>query len=394
MEGSEIKLRLLSERTASTDAVHVDWLSFTVYLRHAPIPDVEVLFPLPQRIDTDYFDDATPYMKERAFYGRFRVANQLKQLPDPDFAASAQAYEIATAVAMRLGPDFKVEPDMGKGRNFYRFRWSITRGGVKEVAWVGFLASGESPRQMAQSNTIHVCIEGAGCTFAQPGWRRLMADYIDSHRGLITRCDLALDFFDGLQGGMERFRADYKDGLMDHMGNHPKHNCVGPWEGGIGRSFYLGTKATGKQTNFYEKGIQLFGEESASPWIRAEVRYSNAKRLLPTEMLRRPDDFFSGSSDYHSALLREHGATAVPEKTKLTKQLQDNTVEGAVQRIIRWFMNTAAPAAWVLFDHLDAHQMDLVLDCKKGQLPGRLQRFKREEVFAVDSAHKVSQIPI
>lgn len=383
LEGSEIKLRLQSERVNSTSVVHVDWLSFTLYTRHAPVPDVEILFPLPQQIDTDGFDDATPYAKEQAFYGRFRVARLLRDLPDADFAVSAQAYAIAKDVAERLGPDFQVEPQYDKGRNFYRYRWSITRAGGKEHAWVGFLASGESPRQMAQSTTIHVTIEGSGCTFAQDGWRESIANYIDSNRGLITRCDLALDMFDGLQGGMNRLRTDYAAGLMDHMGNHPKHNLAGPWEGGVGRSFYLGSKKTGKQTNFYEKGIQLFGEESGSPWIRAEVRYGNDKRILPTEMLRKPDDFFAGSSAYHATLIREYSEQAVPVKTELKKQLRDSTVEGGIQRLIRWFMNTAAPSAWVLFDHLDADQMNLVLDCKKGQLPGRLQKFKREEVFAL-----------
>jgi phage replication initiation protein len=47
LDGSEIKARLLAERTASNSVVHVDWVRFTCLLRNAPAPSIDDLFPAP-----------------------------------------------------------------------------------------------------------------------------------------------------------------------------------------------------------------------------------------------------------------------------------------------------------------------------------------------------------
>ncbi|MBL7088569.1 replication initiation factor domain-containing protein [Acidovorax sp.] len=200
----------------------------------------------------------------------------------------------ARAVAAPAAPALGVCTLKGQSGAGMLNTWSILRAG-NECGWVGFLASGESPRQRAQSKTIHCNLYGVACTFAAPGWAPRMADYMDEHRALVTRCDLALDFFDGISGGMDRVASDYDAGAMDHYGHRPDHNCVGAWRaGGVGRSFYFGSKAAGKQTNVYDKGVQLYGKQDATGWQRIELRYGNQKRLLPTDILRRPADFFSG----------------------------------------------------------------------------------------------------
>ena len=61
---------------------------------------------------------------------------------------------------------------------------------------------------------------------------------------------------------------------------------VGDWANGHARSFYIGSKEAGKQTNIYEKGDQLFGVETGSKWLRIELRYGNKLRVLSPEMLR------------------------------------------------------------------------------------------------------------
>lgn len=137
------------------------------------------------------------------------LSKVLNSLPDADFAASAQAKELATQVAACLGHEFSLHPEMLKGHDFYRFRWSIVRND-KEVAWVGFLASSTSPRQKSQANTIHVNITGTACTFAEPVWPSRMVELIEETNAKITRCDLALDFFDGISGGLQRVKAVIK----------------------------------------------------------------------------------------------------------------------------------------------------------------------------------------
>lgn len=92
--------------------------------------------------------------------------------------ASAQAKTLAEEVCEALGPDFSVFPELRKGHDFYCFRWSIVRNDV-ECGWVGFLSSGDSPRQHAQAKTIHANVYGSACTFAQPGFNQRLAAIVE-----------------------------------------------------------------------------------------------------------------------------------------------------------------------------------------------------------------------
>ncbi|SER02219.1 Replication initiation factor [Giesbergeria anulus] len=307
------------------------------------------------------------------------LSKVLNSLPDADFAASAQAKELATQVAACLGHEFSLHPEMLKGHDFYRFRWSIVRND-KEVAWVGFLASSTSPRQKSQANTIHVNITGTACTFAEPVWPSRMVELIEETNAKITRCDLALDFFDGISGGLQRVKADYEAGAMKVRGNQPKCNMLGVWldSGGHSRSFYIGSKEAGKQTNIYEKGHQLFGPQDTSAWQRIELRYGNKLRELSPDMLRRPTDFFAGASDWHEKLLKEHGDLAPAPSPALVKPRRAlETVRAEVSRNIRWLLNTAAPSVALAFHHLGDEFLEIVTG---KSAPGRLQSFAHSEV--------------
>jgi phage replication initiation protein len=365
LDGSEVKLRLVAERASSGSAVHVDWVRFTAIRRNAPFVSPDLLFPT--SLDSSYWDHD---------HGAIRVLRVLRDLPDPDFAASAQALELAQEVARLLGPAFTVPLEVRKGHDFYRHRWSIERNGA-ECGWVGFLASGDSPRQQAQARTVHANLYGAACTFADAGWTERIADLIDRLDADVTRCDLALDFFDGLAGGMERVLSDYRGGLCDVGGKKLTSNMAGDWANGHARSFYFGSKEAGKQTNVYEKGDQLFGVDEGCKWIRAELRYGNKLRVLPSDMLRRPSDVFAGASDYHAALLREAQASAVPEPVRCHGRLAQETVEAEVTRNVRWALSTAAPTIAAAFLHMGEGFLELVTNQK---LPGRLRKFSPSEL--------------
>lgn len=374
VDGNEIKLRLEAERKFSNEVVHVDWVRFTANIKNAPFPDAETLFPTRKEWAIEYADVPNPPA------GRLtRLMNLLRELPDEDFMPAAQAREMASHVASILGSEFDVFPELRKGHDFYKSRWSIVRNEV-EVGWVGFGASGDSPRQKAQASTLHCNLYGASCTFADQGWRQKLADYIDSVQGKITRVDLALDFFHGISGGLKRILSDYESGLMVVYGKNPKCNMVGAWhEGGRGRSFYFGSKETGKQTNVYEKGVQLFGEKDATNWERIEIRYGNKLRDLSTDTLRRPTDFFAGASDWHKTMLLEHGVTEfTAEPIKTRSKLVEETVSAEVTRVYRWLKNTAAPAITFAFEHLNDEQMSEIVFNNK--LPGRLQRFTKSDL--------------
>lgn len=388
LDGSQVKARLIAERIETKTPVHVDWLRFTCLLRNAPTPPVEVLFPEP--VVSTLENPLSRFEEENGSYEKQRFARlmrKLTELPDSDYSPSAQAFTLAKRVCEILGDDFVVDVELRKGHDFYKHRWSIERNGV-EVGWVGFLASGESPRQQAQAKTLHVNLYGSACTFARHGWRDHMADLVDDVGGVITRCDLALDFFDGLLGGMRRVKADYQNGLCDVNGKRPKCNMVGDWTDGPvegkGRSFYIGSKEAGKQTNLYEKGHQLFGEKDSSGWIRAELRYGNKLRVLPSDMLRRPADHFAGASEWHAALIAEANASAIPQPVPCEKQLAIQTVEAEVTRVIRWVATTAGQSLALFVKYATLDQFAAMVD-GLGK-PGRLRKFNNHEIASAFNA--------
>lgn len=363
LDGDTIKARLQASRSQSSGLVHVDWLRFTCTLRNAPI-DLDKLFP----VKGNYLD----VRQTRLDQALIALKNEAI------FAPAAQAATLAEQICAVLGEDFTVDPEVKKGHDFYARRWSILREG-KEVGWVGYGSSSDSPRQTAQARTIHANLYGHACTFARIGWASAMADLIDETKANITRADLALDFFDGLPGGMESVVADYKAGACDVMGKTPKCNMVGDWINGQARSFYLGSKGAGKQSNVYEKGHQLYGEASGSPWTRVELRYGNKLRDLPSDILRRADDFFAGASDWHAAKLVQAGSQAIAQPVTTRPRLAAETVEAEVSRVIRWFRTTAAASAAFLFQHSGDEFLDFVTNQK---LPGRLQSFRASETKA------------
>lgn len=374
LDGSEVKYRLQAERAHSKSVVHVDWVRFTTLRRNAPSAPLKYLFPLPS---TASIWDAD--------YRTAELERVLRETPDGDFDAATQALELANEVAQALGADFKVFPEIRKGHDFYKFRWSIERNDA-ECAWVGFLSSGDSPRQQAQSKTIHCNIWGSACTFAAPGWNDRIADIVDAREGDLTRADLALDFFDGYTGGIASVEADYKAGLCNSGGKKLKCNYVGDWANGQERSFYIGSKEAGKQTNVYEKGDQLFGPDAKSNWLRFELRYGNKLRVLSSEILRRPADFFAGASDWHASVLRQADDIVSPEPVRTTARLALETVEAEVTRVLRWAFNTAAPTMALAFQFLGDEFLDFVTSEK---LPGRLQKFSRPEIArSMDAAFK------
>jgi len=367
LDGSEVKYRLEAERLASKTPVHVDWVRFTVLRRNAPFVPVDLLFPHP---DTNIWDEN---------YRAAQQARVLRDIPDCDFDAATQALDLAQTVVTALGPDFAVNPEFKKGHDFYKFRWCIERNGA-ECGWVGFLSSGDSPRQKAQAQTIHCNLFGMACTFASHGWRNRLADILETRDATLTRCDLALDFFDGYPGGIKAIRDDYNEGRCNVGGKLLKVNFVGDWSEHSqgGRSIYFGSKEAGKETNAYEKGDQLFGVDAGSPWLRLELRYGNKLRVLPVDMLRRPADFFAGASDWHAVALALADAVVEPQKVSTIERLPLETIEAECVRNIRWTLQTAAPSVAAAFQYLGVEEFLTFVSNQK--LPGRLQKFMPAEL--------------
>jgi len=380
LDGNQVKLRLMAERTASKTPVHVDWVRFTVQRRNTPAPGIDALFP---KAGSDFF----------AWERAQELQRHIAAVADCDTDLYAQAMDLACDAAVALGDEFTVNPEVRKGHDFYRHRLSIERNG-DEVGWCGFGASSDSPRQAAQAKTLHVNIYGAACTFAAHGWNHRMADLIDHRKADMTRADLALDFFDGFEGGILRTDAEYDKGLMDVGGKHLVCKHLGDWSARSkgGRSFYFGSKEAGKQTNVYEKGDQLYGVEAGSRWIRIELRYGNKLRVLSSDMLRRPADFFAGASDWHAAMLAEADAVVFPEPVKTNGRLAVESVKAEAFRSARWTLGVAGASLAALLRYApQANLNDLATITKR---PQRLKRFSDSELFAAfEQVFKTTQGP-
>lgn len=388
IDGGEVKFRLEAERQASTNLVHVDWLRFTVLLRNV-IPTFETLPEFKGR-KMRTFEDYLPEF-QKANYDYISGPSMMKVIrstvegfeqdhKDPQFVgACSQALDLAREVAKVLGKDFTVNTQLKPGQDFYKYRFSIERTG-HECAWVGFLAAGNGKAKGQQDQSIHVNIHGHACTFAQHGWREKMANVIDMHRGKITRADLAVDMFEGLGFSFDRLLEDYRSGLFKVRGKNPASSLAGDWANGCGRSLYVGSRQSGKITNIYEKGDALFGPESGSQWVRIELRYGDQLRVLPTEILRTPDSFFAGASEWHEFILSAAGSQRFAVNIPCHKALEKQTVVAEVTRNLRWLRDSAKATVVAALTFMDYDTLLEFINPQQSLLPGRLKKFQTAEL--------------
>lgn len=371
LDGEQVKLRILAERQETKTPVHIDWVRFTALIRNAPFPGVDSLMPA----NLDAMNIWDP------LYRKAQMQKVLRDVPDYEFLPSTQALELADSLCRALGPEFSVFPEIKKGQDFYKFRWSIVRNEI-ECGWVGYLAAGESPQKKAQDSTIHANLHGTATTFATPGWNTRIAEIIEAHDAKVTRCDLALDFFDGVAGGMDGIKDDFENGLCHSNGRRLKFSMAGDWSNNPqdGRSLYFGSREAGKITNSYEKGHQLFGFKAGSKWLRIELRYGNKLRVLSADMLRRPADFFAGASEWHALMLSKADAISSPEPVRTNGRLQASTVLAEVHRNVAWAITNAAPTIAAAFRFLDNDQFLELCNWEQKKLPGRLQKFSIGEL--------------
>jgi len=377
VDGEAIKLRLFADRQFYQTPVHVDWVRFTVLRRKSHTPSADVLFTPSKPLSSDF--TLTEYRVKEAEWLKKSTEKRmpLDEFAQEEFCAAAEALTLATEVAAAMGPAFGVFPEPKKGQDFYKYRWSIELNGA-ECGWVGFLSSSSSPNQSAQAKSLHVNLFGMACTFGENGWRERIADLCDDLEGNMTRVDLALDFFDGYIGGIEAINQDYKDGLCNVGGRKLKCNLVGDWNNGHDRSLYIGSRDAGKITNVYEKGDQLYGHEFGSDWLRVELRYGNQVRVLCSDMLRRPADFFAGASDWHASMLLKADAIVKPEPVARNPRLEIESVKAECSRSVRWLKQTAAASMALAFEFLGETEFLALVTNQK--LPGRLSKFSRSDI--------------
>lgn len=372
MVGNKIKLRLEENREITGNQVSIDWLRFTA----------------PLRLNHDHI-----FPEDLPEYARWLNLNA-RENPELGIGRwhehhALQARWMAEEVCHALGAEYYVDALIKRGRDFYKYRISIMREN-HECGWVGFISATTSEHKAKQDKTLHVNLYGHACTFGQTGWQAKMQTIIRAEKATITRVDLAMDDFDCRPGFLQSVKEDYQLGLMDSGGKRLKCNMVGCWlDDGTGhsRSFYIGSKEAGKQTNVYEKGHQLFGAESGSTWTRIELRYGNKLRDIPAKVLTEPDQYFAGASDWHATQLREYKLrnkiykSTAPEGIKTKGRLPIETVEAEAYRNAKWVLNICGASLQTAFTHLSENQF-LEIICNK-EKPGRLRKYSDSEIRGV-----------
>lgn len=222
------------------------------------------------------------------------------------------------------------------GMDFYAARSPV----MYEGAVVGYvLAGGRSPNQ---ANTVHFNLFGGACLHLGPKQLRAIADLVDQLGGWITRADLALDVWEGLD--VADVQAAWANGEFDVRGKRPSQREHGSWSSGHSRTFEVGSRGTGKLMRAYEKGDELFGPEANDPWVRLEVEFRNNHRVIETDVLREPGGFFAGAYPYLEAYMAKVDAAVEPLRIPTHAEVADKTADAAVKRLVDWVSNTAAPA--------------------------------------------------
>lgn len=368
LDGQTVKLRLQSLAGAN-GPVHVDWLRFSV-----PRSSILELVPYIESDDSLFAYDV-PVWDEQTRMQRLRKQIDHVTL---DCSALAAARVLGRQVVEALGEDFTCDDQPALGRDFFAFRLPIRRAGY-EVGWIGGGASSTKPNQQQQAAVVHVNLYGEACLWVSPYAMSQVARLGERLNGWITRCDLAVDFWSGIDGGMAGLEQAYWAGEMDVRGKTPKIGHAGDWFNKRACTLYLGSREAGKYTRIYLKGDQLFGVEAEDKWTRIELQWGDQLRVLPWAMLDKPAEFFAGASDWHASMLAQASqqvfeARAVPCDPAAAPM----TVEAEAYRNLNWLFRTAGASVAAAFKHLTETEFVQLVD--RADVPGRLGRFKHDEV--------------
>ena len=219
--------------------------------------------------------------------------------------------------------------------DYYRARCPVIYQGER-VGWV--LAGG---RVSAQANTVHVNLEGTATLFIRSETWSHLAEELDEHGGWVTRADIAVDVFKG--DCVDDVRIAYLAGEFDVRGKRPGCDQRGAWPLEHDRTFYVGSRGTGKLFRAYEKGDQLFGHEAGDGWIRYEVELRRTGgRVIENDVLRRPADFFAGCYSFCDQLI-ERVAGAHGRESTYFDRARDVTDEARAEASVKWARDFAMP---------------------------------------------------
>lgn len=350
-DGKTVRWTLERYYRESQARVRLDWLRFTVPVSGFFTLDELSAFEAQALAKTDQ-------------HGRDVMRECRAADVDSEYmGALSMARVLAVRVAAVLGEGFDAGSAEGRGMDYYTVRCPILYRGER----VGYAMAGG--KQQAQQSTLHVSLEGQGCLHVSHANYPAVRAFIDKARGWITRVDLACDVFEG--DSIESVSSAYLGGEFDVRGKRPKQSHAGGWDMGESRTYYVGSRSTGKLFRAYEKGDEQFGADANDPWIRYEVEFRRENRVIETEILTSPADFFSGAYPFCAALLDRLGESHVPQRTKTGADVVALTELAKVQGTLKWLRQIAGPAIAAVWNH-GGELIAEVVEKKSAQMPRRL----------------------
>lgn len=375
LSGSKIRFTLEQAEVRNPKKVRIDWLRFTVPV-HSFVGDAVTSW-------ADVDDMGAKFSDTLRQHGAYTAEDaqdaglSVRVMFGVDRVVEASALRIARVAALqfneRIGGIFQTGPAEPSGMDFYAARVPLLLAG----SVVGYVLAGG--KSQAQADTVHFNVFGGACLYMDARHMSTVADWIDQLNGWITRSDLSLDVWRGLD--MEQVAKAWEAGQFDVRGKRPKQAEAGSWRSGHSRTFYVGSRNTGKILRVYEKGDELFGEEANDPWVRAEVEFRSNHRVIETDVLRRPAEFFAGAYPWCEALLSDMVPGVECDQLATTNQTKDRTAEAAVTRVVRWVMQTAGPAVAALWN-LGGDLVAQVVEENEHRTPRRLKGFAGVDVRA------------
>jgi phage replication initiation protein len=201
-------------------------------------------------------------------------------------------------------------------------------------AKVGMLAHGGEN----QNNWAYVGFDGSGCSWVDD-WDKAQQAPLDICDGFeLKRVDIAFDVFGEKDGFNNTYQA-YKDGKFSPAGSGrpPKCTRIIGERPEDGSTIFVGNRERDKYYRGYEKGKQILGpavtaaimKDSDSfdwadwvtqskiieidgvsvsvdiwDWFRHEVEFKPKTAQLPTDLIDRRDQYFTGAYPYLSEVLK------------------------------------------------------------------------------------------
>lgn len=345
IDGARVKLTLEQQEVSNQGRVRCDWLRFTL-----PVDAFTVHFaPAWAEVEDKvrgleaagkFWNDCHPSELPSDMAG---LAVQIVAVDGGILTTSALslAKQGAVQLVKRIGV-FQVGAPEISGMDFYAARCPLMYEGVT----VGYVLAGG--RSIKQAATVHFNLFGSACLHILPHHLLQIAAWVDESRGWITRTDLAMDVWSGLD--VADVQAAWREGAFDVRGKRPGQREMGSWSSGHSRTFEVGSRGTGKLLRAYEKGDELFGHEAGDPWVRLEVEFRSSHRVIETDVLRRPADFFAGAYPWLGDFVAALDLDVSPQRIPTNAEVKDAHADAAVERVCRWVMQTAGPAIAAVFD--------------------------------------------